>query len=162
MTTPLKSPPSAPIRDLPSFWASMANTDQRTLQPLPSERARLVSKLTPMEIATIRCQVPPLHELSADYSTLSRAAAFLSAWDQRGSLEYMSGYYLARELTGAMFTLHPMRGTRRGLQMLADLDAAPGLGVWVSCSTLRPDPRGLDRYVRVRLSDRLVELEARA
>jgi hypothetical protein len=146
------------VSDLPSFWSAMAHTPQTELQ-LPSDRARQVSRLTEMEVATIRCSVPDIADVPPGYSTLSRAAAFLAMWDQRGILRYMSGYYLARELTGAMFTLHPFRGTRRGLQILADLDAAD-LGVEIRCSTLRPDPPGLDRYIRIRLSDRLGELEA--
>ncbi len=110
-----------------------------------------------MEIATIRCVVPSLANLHPGFSRLSRAAAFLAAWEGRGILQYMSGYYLARELTGALFSMHPFRGHRRGLEVLADLDAA-SLGVEVWCSTLRPQRHGLDRYERVRLTDRLTEL----
>jgi hypothetical protein len=154
-----KYAPSGMINDLPSFWAAMANAPQAKLQPLPSDRARLVTRLTDMEVATIRCVVPKLSEVPPGFSRLSRAAAFLAAWEGRGQLKYMSGYYLARELTGAMFTLHPFRGHRRGLEVLADLDGA-NLGVEVWCSTLRPDPPGLDRYERVRLSERLREIAA--
>lgn len=150
-------PANAPINDLPSFWAAMAQTPQAKLQPMPSNRARLVTRLTDMEVATIRCVVPSLADVPPGFSRLSRAAAFLAMWAGRGTLQYMSGYYIARELTGALFTLHPFRGTRRGLEVLADLDAAD-LGVEVWCCTLRPDPPGLDRYVRVRLSERLSEL----
>lgn len=147
------------INDLPSFWAAMANAPRTKLHPMPSDRARLVTALTPMEVTTIRCIVPKLSAVPPGFSTLSRAAAFLAAWEGRGTLEYMSGYYVSRELTGAMFTLHPFRGHRRGLEILADLDAA-NLGVEVWCSTLRPNPPGLDRYERVRLSERLDELSA--
>ncbi len=135
----------------------MANAPRAKVQPLPSDRARLVSRLTQIEIATIRCVVPKLADVPPGFSRLSRAAAFLAAWEGRGVLQYMSGYHVARELTGALFSLHPFRGTRRGLEVLADLDAA-NLGVEVWCSTLRPDRPGLDRYVRVRLSERLHEL----
>jgi hypothetical protein len=146
------------ISDLPSFWSAMAHSAQTEVQ-LPSDRARLVSRLTQMEVATIRVHVPPLAEVPPGYSTLSRAAAFLAAWDGRGVLQYMSGYYLARELSGAMFSLNPFRSARRGLEVLADLDSAD-LGVDVYLSTLRPDPPRIDRYARVRLSRRLGELEA--
>jgi hypothetical protein len=157
MSSITKPAPSATISDLPSFWSAMANTKQPTLQ-LPSDWARLVTRLTQMEVATLRCFVPDLADVPPGYSTLSRAAAFLAMWNQRGILRYMSGYYLARELTGAMFTLNPFRGTRRGLQVLADLDAAD-IGVEIYLSTLRPDPPGLDRYERIRLADRLDELQ---
>lgn len=160
MSSLTKSRSTEVVRDLPGFWSLMANTEQRTLQSLPSDRARLVSKLSPIEIATIRCAVAPLDELAPDYSTLSRAGAFLSAWEARGRLHHLSGYGIAWELTGAMFALHPFRGFGRGLQLLADLDGATGLGVFVTCSTLRPDPRGIDRYKRVRLTERLNELAA--
>jgi hypothetical protein len=159
MSSIAKPAPSAPINDLPSFWAAMAQAPQAELHPLPSDRAQLVSRLTTMEVATLRCHVPSLADVPPGFSTLSRAAAFLAMWESRGVLQYMSGYYLARELTGAMFTLHPFRGTRRGLQILADLDAAD-FGVEVYCSTLRPRPPGLDRYIRIRLADRLDELAA--
>lgn len=142
------------INDLPSFWGAMANAPQTKLQPMPSDRARIVNRLTPMEVATIRCVVPSLASVHPGFSRLSRAAAFLAAWEGRGILQYMSGYYVARELTGALFTMHPFRGHRRGLEVLADLDAA-NFGVEVWCSTLRPGPRGLDRYERVRLASLL-------
>jgi len=145
------------ITDLPSFWALQANTPQREVQ-LPSNRARLVSRLSTMEVATVRCVVPSLNDVPPGFSRLSRAAAFLAVWQSRGLLPYLSGYALSKELTGALFTYHPFRGHRRGLEVLADLDVA-GLGVEVWCSTLRPDPRGGYRYERVRLNERLRELD---
>jgi len=158
MSSITKSPPSGVINDLPSFWSSMASTTQPKLQ-LPSDRARLVTQMTEMEVATLRCFVPELADVPPGHSTLSRAAAFLAVWNERGILRYMSGHYLARAVSGALFSLNPFRSARRGLEVLADLDGAD-LGVEVYCSTLRPDPPGLDRYARIRLSDRLDELSA--
>lgn len=160
MNTPLKLRLDGPVNDLPGFYALMAKANPTNLQSVPSDRARLVSRLTEMEVATLRCHVPDLAEIPPQFAILSRAAAHLAMWERRGTLQYMSGHYLAREITGAAFrTTHPFRGIRRGLEVLADLDAAD-LGVEIYLSTLRPDPPRLDRYARVRLSTRLDELQS--
>jgi len=153
----IKYAPDDVVTDLPGFWSRMAHTEQRELHSLPSDLAQRVDSLRPLEVASLHCVAPPLNDVPASHAKLSRAAAFIAAWNARGNLQ--TGYHLAEEMTGAMVTMHPFRGTRRGLQILADLDAA-NLGIEVWCWTLRPDPPNIDRYERLRLADRLREISA--
>lgn len=124
---------------------------------LPEPAESLTRLLSPVERATIRIEVLPYEQLPVQNSVLSEIAVRLAGFQQRGSLDRMSGYGLAEWLRFLYWPSWRSRKAHRGWILLAALDAADtGAAVYIDA-----EPLPGSRYWRkMRLSERLAELES--
>lgn len=123
---------------------------------LPEPADSLTMYLSPVERATVRVEVLPYAQLPVENSILAEIAVRLSGFDQRGSLDRMSGHGLAEWLRYLYWPSWRSRKAHRGWILLAALDAADlGAEVYID-----GEPKPGSRYWRkMRLSARLAEIE---
>ncbi|MBG6238206.1 hypothetical protein IWX78_001161 [Mycetocola sp. CAN_C7] len=150
-----------PIAPLYDYWARVLNMEKSTVS-METPDTTPMRYLGQVELATVRVRPRPLWLTEPTRSGMPHEAALrLAIWQERGVLNYKSGWRLAKDLQEFYWPYaHSAREPWRGLDLLRAIDLTSnehGVEVWIDAE---PSADGPNHYRRIRLHKRLAELAA--